>query len=108
MIRYYYGDIKNKVDAMIDAQSVNVRTDPNVIRNCFKLVMYDHQKDIADGKIKARNTGAIFESNGTGAHSGNDKGEDNESWTADEERAAGHMGLTKKDWITSRKELTYV
>lgn len=105
---YYYGDIKSKVDAMIDQQPLTLRHDSNVITNCYKLVMFDNQKDIADGKIKARNTSAIFESGSTGGHSGKEGGEGEESWTKEEETAAGHMGLTKKDWISSRKELSYV
>lgn len=105
---YYHGELKTKVDAMIDQQPLNLRHDPNVITNCYKLVMYDNDADIKAGKIKARNTGAIFESGGTGGHSGKEGGEGEESWSKEEETAAGHMGLTKKDWIASRKELTYV
>lgn len=105
---YYYGDIKNKVDSMIDQQPLNLRHDPNVITNCYKLVMFDHSKEIAEGKIKARNTSAIFESGSTGGHSGKEGGEGEDTWTKEEETAAGHMGLTKKDWISSRKELSYV
>lgn len=106
--KYYYGDIKTKVDAMIDSQPMNQRVDPNMIRNAYKLVMYDHQQDITDGKIKARNTGAIFESNGTGGHSGNDKGDAIEDWSKDEEFVASKMGINKTDWIKNRKELSFV
>lgn len=106
--KYYYGDIKSKVDAMIDSQPMNQRIDPNMIRNAYKLVMYDHQQDITDGKIKARNTGAIFESNGTGGHSGTDKNDTAESWTSEEEFTASKMGINKTDWIKSRKEMSFV
>lgn len=106
---YYYGDIKNKVDAMIDQQPLNSRSRADVIENCYKLVMFDHQKDVAEGKIKARNTGAIFEGGSTGAHSGKGAaGEEEEVMSSDEKMVASKMGISDKDWIKSRRELSYV
>ena len=105
---YYFGDIKNEVDKMIDAQPLAQRSNTNVIENCYKLVMYDKQKDIAEGKIKAKNNSASFESNGTGGHSGKGSGENEEEMSQDEKTAASALGLSEKDWKSSKKELTYV
>jgi hypothetical protein len=104
---YYYGDVKNEVDKMIQLQPLARQSDVSLIENCYKLVMYDKQKDIADGKLKIRNNSASFQSNGTGAPSAEDKNKD-EDWSKEEENAAKSMGFSKKEWITSRKELTYV
>lgn len=104
---YYHGDIKSKVDAMLSQQPLNQQTRADVIENCYKLVMYDHMKDIQEGKIKSRTSGTSFQNTGTGGHSAK-TGEDLETMTADEKQMAKNMGLTEKDWISSRKELTYV
>jgi hypothetical protein len=104
---YYYGDIKTKVDQMIEAQPLNQRVSKTVIENCYKLVMFDHQKDIAEGKIKARNNSASFESTGTGAHSSK-SGEHEEEMSQDEKQAASALGVSEADWKKTKKELTYV
>jgi hypothetical protein len=105
---YYHGEIKTKVDKMIEAQPLNQRTSPVVIENCYKLVMFDHQKDITEGKIKARNNSASFESNGTGGHGGKGSGDHEEEMSQDEKQAASALGISDKDWKSSKKELTYV
>lgn len=105
---YYYDEIKRKVDAMIDAQPLKSRMDSSVITNCYKLVMYDHQKDIADGKLRTKNSALVFQSNGTGGHSGKDGGDVDEVLTNEEKHAASALGLSEVDWKKSKKELTYV
>jgi hypothetical protein len=105
---YYYGNIKNEVDKMIEAQPLQQQSNTQVIENCYKLVMYDKQKDIAEGKIKAKNNAASFESNGTGGHSGKSGSDHEEEMSQDEKFAASALGLSEKDWKTSKKELTYV
>lgn len=105
---YYHGDIKSKVDAMLAAQTVESQMRPDVIENCYKLVMFDHMKDINDGKIKARNSAGTFEGGSTGAHSGTKAEGAEESMTAEEKLVASRMGVSEKDWISSRKELQYV
>jgi len=105
---YYYGDIKNKVDALIETLPLNQQTNSASIENCYKLVMYDNQKDVADGKIKARNTSLVFEGGSAGGHSGKEKGDDAESFTKEEEHIAERLGISKVDWQKSKKELSYV
>lgn len=105
---YYHGDIKKKVDEMIAGQPLSAQLDPSVIKNCFKLVMYDSQKDIADGKIKSRNSSATFQADGTGAHSGGGSGEKDEALTDEEKRAAKVFGMSEKDWSASKREISYV
>lgn len=104
---YYHGDIKSKVDQMVAAQPLENRIKPDVIENCYKLVMFDHMKDINEGKIKSKNNAASFESNGTGGANG--KGTDtDESMSPDEKLVASRMGISEKDWIASRREMSYV
>ena len=104
---YYHGDIKSKVDAMISQQPLESQTRADVIENCYKLVMFDHMDAVRDGKIKSRNTGAIFEGGSTGGHKV-DTGESEGTMSAEEKQIAKMMDISEKDWLTSRKELTYV
>jgi phage I-like protein len=105
---YYYGDIKSKVDSLIDTLPLNQRSNAGSLENCYKLVMYDHQKEVAEGKIKARNTSGIFEGGSTGAHSGNDVKDGPENLGAEEKEMAKRFGMSEKDWASSKKELSYV
>jgi len=105
---YYAGDIKAKVDAMIDAQPLNTRHRADVIQNCYKLVAFDHQKEITEGKIQARNSAATFSGSGTGGHSGKAGSEENETLSNEEKFAAKSMGISEDDWKKSKRELTYV
>ena len=105
---YYHGDMKSKIDALVSTLPLAQQTNAASIENCYKIVVYDHQKDITDGKIKARNTAAIFAGDSTGGHSGKESSDSGETLSADEKLVASRMGISDKDWISSRKELTYV
>lgn len=105
---YYHGDIKAKVDAILAQQSLANQNRADVLENTYKIVMFDHQKEIADGKIKARNMSGVFESNGVGGHNGKSDAEKGEELSADEKFAAKQMGISEKDWQSSKKELVYV
>jgi hypothetical protein len=105
---YYYGDIKSKVDEMIAKEPLENQTNPAVIENCYKLVMFDHQQDIIDGKIKKRNTGPIFESFGAGGHGGKSGEESEMTLSEDEKRAAKMFGMTESEWNKNKKEIGYV
>jgi phage I-like protein len=105
---YYYGDLKSKVDALIETLPLNQQTNSASIENCYKLIMYDHQKDITDGKIKARNTSMIFDGGSTGGHGGKEKGDDTETLSTEEKHIAERLGVSEADWKKSRKELSYV
>ena len=105
---YYHGDFKAKVDAMIASQSLEMQCRPDVIENCYKVIMADHMKDIQEGKIKARTSSATFDTGSTGGHKVEGKEGENETLTADEKQAAAAMGINDKDWIKSRRELSFV
>lgn len=105
---YYHGDVKAKVDAMIENQPLSNQARADVVENCYKLVLFDYQKDIAEGKLKARNTSGIFEGGSTGGHAGDKTSTAEEELSADEKFVASKMGISDKDWIKSRKELSYV
>lgn len=105
---YYHGEIKSKVDALIATLPLAQQTNEASLMNCYKIACYDHQKDITEGKIKAKNTSAIFEGGSTGAHSGKENEGSNETLTAEEKHVAQVMGVSEKDWISSRRELSYV
>ena len=104
---YYHGDIKSKVDAMISQQTLDAQCRADVVENCYKLVMFDHMKDIQEGKIKSRNSANVFDSNSSSGNSGKSEGE-SETLNADEKLVAKRMGISEKDWITSRRQLEYV
>ena len=104
---YYHGDLKAKIDNMIASGTLEQQSNPQFLDNCYKLSVYDAQQDIAAGKIKARNNVASFESTGTGAHGGRSE-ESSETLSGEEKLIAQKMGFSEKDWISSRKELTYV
>jgi hypothetical protein len=104
---YYHGDVKSKVDTMIAQQSLEMQCRPDVVENCYKAVVFDHMKDISEGKIKARTSGSTFEGGSTGAHTPDTK-ESDEVLTADEKQAAKNFGLTEKQWVESKREMTFV
>lgn len=104
---YYHGAIKGKVDAMIAQQTLENQCRPDVVENCYKVVVFDHNKEIQEGKIKARTSSFNFESSSAGPK-GNSSDETTETMTKDEELAAAAMGIKKDDWIKSRKELSFV
>lgn len=105
---FYHGSIKSKVDALIATLPLQQQSNEASLMNCYKIACFDAQKDIADGKIKARNTAAIFEGGSTGAHSGKENDGSSETLTAEEKHVAQVMGVSEKDWINSRRELSYV
>jgi hypothetical protein len=105
---YYHGDIKTKVDAMIAQQSLEYQCRADVVENCYKTVVFDHMKDIQEGKVKARTSSSNFDTGGTGGHKIEGKEGENETLTDDEKKAAAAFGLNDKDWIKSRREMSYV
>lgn len=104
---YYHGDIKTKVDAMIASQSLDNQCRADVVENCYKLVMFDHMKDINEGKIKSRTSANVFESSSATGNNGESK-ESADVLTAEEKQVAKRMNISEKDWAKSKRELTYV
>lgn len=106
---YYKSDpeFKAKVLAKINGQPLNLRANPDIILNCYKLVRYDEEENIKEGKYKSM-LGAAS-TGGTGGHSGSSKKEEDEITISDEEKVyAKKMGISDADWIKSKKTLEYV
>jgi hypothetical protein len=52
--KYYHGDIKREVDALLANQAVDFRMNPANIENCYHTVVGKHNAEILEGKIKTR------------------------------------------------------
>jgi hypothetical protein len=105
---YYKSDpeFKAKVLAKINSQPLQLRSNADIILNCYKLVAYDEREAIKEGKYKsilgAASTG------GTGGHAGT-RSESAEVTISDEEKVyAKKMGISEADWVKSKKTLEYV
>lgn len=105
---YYHGDLKTKIDSMVAAQSLDNQCRSDVVLNCYKTVVFDHMKDINEGKIKAKTSSSTFEGGSTGGHKADSDNSTAETMTEDEKRAASAMGIKPDEWIKSRKELSFV
>lgn len=100
-------DFKAKVMSKINAQPMALRSNVDIIMNCYKLVAYDEREAIKEGKYKSI-LGAASTS-GTGGHTGTNSSKDDEVTMSDEEKHyAKKMGIDEKDWIKSKKTLEYV
>lgn len=101
---YYTGTLKSKVDALLDAQPAVSRANPDVIRNVYKIVVFDHQKDISEDKIKSRLSSASTASTGVGVPGAGDKGA-MPVLTQQMKSVAKSMGMSEADYATAMKEL---
>lgn len=104
---YYHGEIKQKIDALIDSLPLSQRSNAGSLDNCKKIVMFDYQDKIAKGEIHKRNGAVSFESQGTGGPSSKSK-ESDDFLSPDEKQAAKIFGLTDKQYAESRKEMSFV
>lgn len=99
--KYYHGDIKKEVDALLAAQKLDARNDPSVVENCYLTVLGKHNDEILEGKIKTRFAGSESSSRGTssgsaGATDAADK--KNRIIPDDVKRAAKQFGITPEDY----------
>jgi hypothetical protein len=101
---YYTGPVRAKVDALLDAQSPEQRANPEVIRNAYKLVVFDHQKDISENKIKSRFASASSSGTGTGAPTG-DGGSKTPILTQQMKEVAAKMGMKPEEYASAMQEL---
>jgi phage I-like protein len=103
---YYTGDIKTKVDSLIAVQPIEQQSNPNIIENCYKVVIADHMKDILDGKMKSRFAAA------SGSGSNGSRTESTEAEAAklseDEKLAARRFGISEVDYAKAKQEVEYV
>lgn len=110
---YYSSDptFKAKVDSLIDAQGPESKANAAVVMNAYKTVVYDHMQDIQDGKIKSQASLAANAGGGKGGYSGSAserREESDEAMSAEEKVYARKLGISDKDWTSTRKELEYV
>lgn len=101
---YYTGALKSKIDALLDAQPPSSRANPDIIRNVYKIVIYDNQKEIAENKFKSRFSSASESGTGTGGPNAGDKAA-LPVLTQQMKAVARSMGMSEAEYATSMKEL---
>jgi hypothetical protein len=101
---YYVGALKSKIDALLDAQPADARANPDIIRNVYKIVIYDNNKEIAENKHKSRLSSASASGTGTGAPGTGDKAA-MPVLTEQMKSVAKAMGMTEQEYAASMKEL---
>jgi len=101
---FYTGGLKAKIDALLDAQPLEQRANPEIIRNVYKIVVFDNEKDIKENKIKSRLTSASNAGTGTGAPGSGDKTA-MPVLTAQMQSVAKAMGMSDAEYAASMKEL---
>lgn len=101
---YYTGAVKAKIDEMLDKQPLDSRGNPEIIRNAYKLVVFDHQKDINDQKIKSRISNSVGSSSGTGGpNTGN--ADPVATLTPEMRTVAQKLGISDADYAAAQQEL---
>lgn len=101
---YYHGEFKNKVDKLIDNLSLEHKTNPNAIKNCYAVAFYEYQKDIKEGKLKSRFASVSLPSSSTTSN----KDKDEIVLSDEEKRAARMLGIKEEDYAKTKKEMNYV
>lgn len=101
---FYIGGLKAKIDALLDAQPLEQRANPEIIRNVYKIVVFDNDKDIKENKIKSRLASASNAGTGTGMSGTGDKAA-MPVLTDQMKSVAKAMGMTDAEYATSMKEL---
>lgn len=97
--KYYHGDFKKKVDALLANQTLAAKNDPTVVENCYKSVLADHMDDIIQGKLKARFAQGTTNTNGTdGGKAGGDGGKKEYQITDDIKKLAKQFGMKPEEY----------
>ena len=104
--KYYSGDIKKEVDALLAGQYVDFRMNQQNIENCYLTVIGKHADEISEGKIKTRFAGSESSSRGTSGGGAGDSGADGSGkktydaeYMKEIERAAKQTGIKTLDYI---------
>jgi hypothetical protein len=100
---YYIGDIKKKVDDMLDLEPLTTQVNPNVVKNAYKVVIADHIKELQENKLRSRLSGATGSS--TTANVGTPDPNALPTLSAEEANYAKSMGIDPKEWAKSKKEM---
>lgn len=99
--KYYHGDIKKEVDALIAGQTLAARNDPSVVENCYLTVLGRHNDEILEGKIKSRFAGTESHSRGTSSGSAGSTGASSKEPRVipdDVRKIAKQFGITPEDY----------
>ena len=99
--KYYHGSLKQEVDALINAQSLQAKNDPSVVENCYKTVLGNHADELLEGKIKSRFAGSENGSRGSSSGSAGSSGastHEKKAPTDEVRRAAKLLGFTAEDY----------
>lgn len=99
--KYYHGDIKKEVDALLAGQTLQARNDPSVVENCYKTVVGSHTDEILEGKLKTRFAGSESASRGTSTGSAGSSGTGAKKElpiTDDVRKLAKSFGVTPEDY----------
>jgi hypothetical protein len=97
--KYYHGDIKREVDALLANQAVDFRMNPANIENCYHTVVGKHNAEILEGKIKTRfasGTGGSVAVGAAGDTGADDK--KNQKLSEEAKKAARLLGFSEDDY----------
>ena len=100
---YYQGEFKNEVDKLIDNLDLKHKTNPEAIKNCYAVALFNKQKEIKEGKLKSRFAAASKHS-----ESENKQDKDQITLNDDQKRAARNLGIKEEDYAKMMKEMNYV
>jgi hypothetical protein len=103
---YKNPEFKAKVLAKINSQPLQLRSNAEIILNCYKLIAFDEKEAIQEGKYRSA-VGAASTS-GTGGHSGSSKSESEVTISDEEKVYARKMGISDENWVKSKKTLEFV
>jgi hypothetical protein len=99
--KYYHGDIKKEVDALLNAQPLTFRNDPSNVANCYHTIVGKHTPEIMEGKIKTRfaaGEGSRGTSSGAAGGTGTDAHEPIKL-TDDIRKAAKLLGFKPEEYV---------
>jgi hypothetical protein len=105
---YYHGELKEKIDQLIEAQPLSNRANPAILKNAYYTVLGQHTDELNEGKYKKATFGVGLNGSGTGSATGTDTNEKAIELNDDEKSIARSFGMSEKDWLKSKEELGYV
>jgi hypothetical protein len=100
---YYTGDVKKKVDDMLDLEPLSTQVNPTVVKNAYKVVLSDHIQELQQNKLRSRLSSATG-SSGTAAIGTPDPNA-LPTLSNEEKDYATKMGIKHEDWAKTKKEL---
>lgn len=100
---YYTGDIKKKVDDILDLEPYDNQANPTIVKNAYKVVLADHIKELQENKLRSRLSSA------SGPSSTSNLGTPDPNalpvLSAEEKDYATKMGISHEEWAKSKKAL---